>query len=308
MKEKRAGEAIKRPDFFIVGAPKCGTTALIDYLKQHPDVFVPERKELDYFGSDLVFKGYRLSEEQYLSWFAAANGEKRAGEGSVWYLRSDRAAAEIKAFSPAARIIIMLRNPVDVMHALHSQRVFNGNEDIEDFAAALEAEADRRQGLRLPQRATDHFGCLYRETVRYASQVERYFDVFGRDRVRVILYDDFARQTARVYRETCQFLEVNDDFQPSLHIVNARKRVRSRAVREFLRRPPAAAGLFFRALGLRPDRNGGYKGWLRRLNSTARSLPSLDPVVRKRLEREFQPEVRQLSKLLGRDLSYWCAT
>lgn len=308
MKKVSVAISVRRPDFFIVGAPKCGTTALIEYLKQHPDVFVPERKELDYFGSDLAFKRYSLSEEQYLSWFRGANGQKRAGEGSVWYLRSARAAAEIKAFAPDARIIIMLRNPVEVMHALHSQRVYNGNEDIEDFAAALEAEEDRRRGFRLPQRATDNFGCFYREAVRYASQIERYFDVFGRDRVRVILYDDFARETARVYRETCRFLEINENFRPSLHVVNARKRVRSGAVREFLRRPPAPARVFLRALGLRPDRNGGYKGWLRRVNSTARSLRPLDPELRKKLQGEFQPEVSQLSNLLERDLTYWCAT
>jgi hypothetical protein len=308
MKQVTPTPGMRRPDFFIVGAPKCGTTALIEYLKQHPDVFVPERKELDYFGSDLVFKDYSLSEERYLSWFTGANGQKRAGEGSVWYLRSTRAAAEIKAFSPTARIIIMLRNPVDVMHALHSQRVYNGNEDIEDFAAALEAEEDRRRGLRLPQRATDDFGCFYRETVRYARQIERYFDVFGRDRVRVILYDDFARETARVYRETCRFLEIDENFQPSLHVVNARKRVRSGAVREFLRRPPAPARFFLRALGLRPDRNGGYKGWLRRVNSTAHSLRPLDPELRKTLQGEFQPDVSQLSNLLGRDLTHWCST
>jgi hypothetical protein len=307
MKTVSTAKTTRRPDFFIVGAPKCGTTALIEYLKQHPDVFVPERKELDYFGSDLVFKRYSLSEEQYLSWFRGANGQKRAGEGSVWYLRSARAAAEIKAFAPDARIIIMLRNPVEVMHALHGQRVYNGNEDIEDFAAALEAEEDRARGLRLPQRASDDFGCFYRETARYASQIERYFDVFGRDQVRVILYDDFARETAPVYRDTCRFLEIDESFQPSLHVVNARKRVRSGAVREFLRRPPAPARVFLRALGLRPDRNGGYKGWLRRVNSTARSLRPLDPELRKKLQGEFQPEVSQLSKLLGRDLTHWCA-
>lgn len=298
---------MKRPDFFIIGAPKCGTTALIEYLKQHPEVFVPERKELDFFCKDLVFKQYRLTEEQYLSWFAGANGQKRAGEGSVWYLRSACAAAEIKAFSPAARIIIMLRNPVEVMHALHSQRVYNGNEDIEDFAAALDAEEDRRRGLRLPSRATDVFGCFYRDTVRYASQIERYFKVFGRERVRVILYENFARETGRVYRETCRFLEIDEEFEPSLRVINARKRVRSQTVREFLRRPPAPARLFLRAMGLRPDRNGGYKGWLRRLNSTSRSLRPLDPALRERLQREFEPEVRRASELLGRDLNHWRA-
>jgi hypothetical protein len=298
---------MRRPDFFIVGAPKCGTTALIDYLKQHPEVFVPERKELDFFGSDLVFKDYRPGEEEYLSWFAGANGKKRAGEGSVWYLYSMRAAAEIKGFSPSARIIIMLRNPVDMMHALHGQRVYNGNEDIEDFAAALAAEKDRRRGLRLPSRATDHFGWSYRDVARYAQQVDRYFTTFGRDRVRVILYDDFARETAQAYRETCRFLDIDDSFQPVLRVVNARKRIRSQAVREFLRRPHPAAAWLLRAAGLRPDRNGGYKGWLRRWNSTSRSLQPLDPTVRRRLQTEFEPEVRQLSVLLGRDLGHWSA-
>jgi len=308
MKRTSATTPVRRPDFFIVGAPKCGTTALIEYLKQHPEVFVPERKELDFFCTDLVFKKYHLSEPQYLSWFAGANGQRRAGEGSVWYLRSTRAAAEIKDFSPTARIIIMLRNPVEVMHALHSQRVYNGNEDIEDFAAALEAEGDRRLGLRLPQLATDDFGCFYRDTVRYASQIERYFDAFGREHVRVILYEEFARETARVFRETCRFLEIDEEFKPCLSVINARKRVRSPAVREFLRRPPAPARLLLRAVGLRPDRNGGYKGWLRRLNSTSRGLRPLDAALRQRLQREFKPEVRRLSELLGRDLSHWCAT
>ena len=136
---------MRRPDFFIVGAPKCGTTAMIDYLKQHPEVFVPDRKELDFFGRDLVFKGHRLTEEEYLGFFSRATAEKRAGEGSVWYLHSKTAALEIKDFSPNARIIIMLRNPLDMMYSFHSQRLYNGNEDIENFSAALDAEAERTQ-------------------------------------------------------------------------------------------------------------------------------------------------------------------
>jgi hypothetical protein len=298
---------MKRPDFFIVGAPKCGTTAMIDYLKQHPEVFVPDRKELDFFGSDLRFHRYRLSEAEYLAFFSGATTEKRAGEGSVWYLRSERAATEIKDFSPSARIIIMLRNPVEMLAALHSQRVYDGNEDIEDFADALAAEKDRRQGLRLPSGASDVFGCFYRDTAKYAEQVERYFAVFGEKRVRVIIYEDFANGTERAYRETCRFLEVDDTFHPTIRVVNARKRVRSPALREFLRRPPPAAGWLLRALRLRPDRNGGYKGWLRRVNSSSHSLRTLDPGVRRRLQGELEPEVQRLSALLGRDLRHWCA-
>jgi hypothetical protein len=296
---------MQRPDFFIVGAPKCGTTAMMDYLKQHPDVFVPERKELDFFGSDLVFKGRRLTEAEYLSFFSRATTKKRAGEASVWYLYSKKAALEIKEFSPSARIIIMLRNPVDMMYSFHSQRVYDGNEDIEEFEAALEAEAERRRGLRLPSKASDVFGWCYRDAATYTPQVQRYFDVFGRRQVHVLIYDDFARDTAGAYRDICRFLDVEADFRPDFRMVNARKKIRSKALREFLRKPHPASGWLFRAMGLRPDRNGGYKGWLRRLNSSDHSLAPINPVLRKRLQLEFNAEVRQLSALLGRDLSHW---
>ena len=103
--------AIKKlPDFFIVGAPKCGTSALGEYLRKHPDVFMA-RKEMHHFGADLHFGSqiFRRKEGAYLAEFDAWNGQLLAGEASVWYLYSTQAAAEIKAFNPKARIIIMLR-------------------------------------------------------------------------------------------------------------------------------------------------------------------------------------------------------
>ena len=297
----------RRPDFFIVGAPKCGTTALIHYLKQHPQIFVPDRKELDFFGTDLRFSWPRLTKEEYLAFFSGAGAAKRAGEGSVWYLYSARAAAEIKAFSPTAAIIIMLRNPVDLMYSFHSQRVYNGNEDIENFEAALAAEPDRRQGRRVPKKASDVMGCFYREIATFTPQIERYFRVFGKNRVRVILYDDFSRETLRIYRETCEFLGVNAGFQPNLEVVNARKQIRSPFLRDFLRKPHPGTDWIFRAVGLRRTRDGGVKGWIRRLNSTRDSLRPMDPQLRRRLLDEFRPEVERLSALIGRDLTHWCA-
>src|SRR3954468_1950993 len=113
------------PSFFIVGAPKCGTTSLNDYLRQHPRIFIPERKELHYFGSDLTFlKTQRPTREEYLAHFAAAQPQQIAGEASVWYLYSQLAAREIHDFCREAKFIIMLRNPVDMMHSLHSQYLY----------------------------------------------------------------------------------------------------------------------------------------------------------------------------------------
>jgi hypothetical protein len=295
------------PDFFLMGGPRCGTTALLDALKQHPEIFVPDaRKELDFFGSDLPFKTRRLTKTEYLAHFAKST-QKRAGESSPWYLYSKKAAAEIKAFSPTARILIMLRNPVDMIYSLHSRRLYNGNEDIEDFTAALAAEEKRKKGLCLPATATDEFGCFYRDVGHYTKQVERYFATFGRERVRVVVTEEYARNPGPIYRDICRFLEVDENFQPIFRVLKSRSRIRSAALREFLRRPHPGADWVFKALRLRPDRNGGYKGWIRRLNSSDSDLKPINPAVRRQLQREFEPEVRQLSALLKRDLNDWCA-
>src|SRR5262252_9724271 len=103
---------IKRPDFFIVGAPRCGTTAMGRFLAEHPDIFMA-RKEMHAFGKDLHFgrRFYRRSLEAYQSEFVGAGDRKRVGEASVWYLFSKTAASELKQFNPDSRIIIMLREP-----------------------------------------------------------------------------------------------------------------------------------------------------------------------------------------------------
>jgi hypothetical protein len=170
-----------RPNFFIVGAPRSGTTAMYEYLRQHPDVFMPYRKEPVYFGSDLTKRPPFLDEAGYLKLFGPGKGRSRLGEATVWYLYSETAAAEIKAFDPDARIIIMLRDPVEMIYSLHSHWLFTGNEDIEDFGQALEAEEDRRQGRRLPDDARRPEGLQYRACARYTSHVARYLLTFGPD-------------------------------------------------------------------------------------------------------------------------------
>ncbi|HEX6474707.1 MAG TPA: sulfotransferase, partial [Candidatus Limnocylindria bacterium] len=122
-----------------MGAFKCGTTALYDYLRQHPQVYLPFHKEPLFFGDDLTRRYGRMTEAEYLALFRDARPGQRIGEASAWYLYSTSAAREIKAFSPEASIIAMVRNPIDVMYAEHSQLIFNVEEDILDFAEALEA-------------------------------------------------------------------------------------------------------------------------------------------------------------------------
>src|SRR6187455_3134082 len=118
--------AVRWPDFYIVGAPKAGTTSLYEYLAGHPDVFLPQRKELRYFGSDLAHRRrHELSEEEFLDHYAGAPSGRQWGNAYVWYLYSRSAAAEIHAVRPDARIVVMLRDPVRALYALHSEFVFD---------------------------------------------------------------------------------------------------------------------------------------------------------------------------------------
>ena len=239
---------MRTPDFFIVGAPKCGTTALYRCLEAHPEIFVPERKELHYFGTDLYSPTYVRDLNEYLSLFAGATNEKRVGEASVWYLFSKRAAAEIKTFCPHSSVIIMLRNPVDMLYSLHSQHLYNGTEEIVDFAGALNAEEDRKRGQSLPKGVPAVERLFYREVAMYTDQVDRYLKAFGPDNVKVIIYDDFKQDPVRICRETFEFLNVDPEVAPAIRVVNSNKRLRSKTAQSVLNRPPRFLGKFVRPL------------------------------------------------------------
>jgi hypothetical protein len=308
----------KRPNFFIVGAPKSGTTALNHYLSTHPDVFVA-KKEMHFFGSDLQFgprlQLYRRYPEEYLAEFDGWSHQTCAGEASVWYLFSKRAASEIKSFNPDSRIIIMLREPTAMLYSLYHAFVADGNECLPTFKDALDAEPDRRAGRRLSRQTYLAQALAYRAVARVSEQVKRYFDVFGRERVRVIIYDDFSSQTTDVFRKSLEFLGVDPNYNGTKFDVingntNGNECVRSAALRAVLNDPLLRST----AVALRSWLPHGIftamkKTWLRVhdfnfVNSPSKRRP-IDPELQEALSREFAPEVVRLSELLGRDLTYW---
>lgn len=294
---------MKRPDFFIVGAPKCGTTAMYEYLRQHPDIFMPVHKEPLYFGSDLTSRYGRMSEADYLALFEPARPGQRAGEASAWYLFSALAATEIREFAGDAQIIIMLRNPVDVMHAQHSQLVFNRQENIADFAEALDAEGDRASGRRLPPGPIRPENLLYRRMTAFSEQVERFFRVFGRERVHVVIFDDFIADTPGEYRRVLEFMEVDPAFQPVLAPANENRRVRFGRLQDVIWNPPILRPFIPRLRRYRAVHR--LRSALLRMNSQRVVRTPIDTALRHRLMAEKTAEVDRLSQLLGRDLSHW---
>lgn len=292
-----------RPDFFIVGAPRCGTTAMYEYLRQHPQVFMPEHKEPMYFGADLTHLHEALSDADYLRLFDDARPGQRVGEASTWYLYSTEAAGEIREFAPDARIIIMLRNPVEVMYSLHRELVFYGGENLVEFEAALAAEPERKRGRRLgPSRRPE--AVYYRDVVRFADQVERYLDTFDRSRILFIVFDDFVRDLASSYAETLRFLEVDETYQPTFQRVNESKRPISPTFQSLVVRPPRPIARLIPHLRRLPVAHQ-IRAAILSANSRSAERPPMSPELRARLTRELAPEVDRLSALIGADLSAW---
>ncbi len=304
-----ADQDARRPDFFIVGAPRCGTTAMAHYLGGHPDIFMA-RKELHFFGQDLHFskRFYRRSGNAYLREFADWSGQRRAGEASVWYLASKTAAREIHDFNPGARIIIMLREPAEMLHSLYHMFRYDGNEHLKTFEEALTAEEERRTGQRFGRGTYLAQGLFYREAARYTEQVKRYFELFGRERVRVVLYDDFAANLQHTYDETLEFLGVTPLGARDFKVVNEHRSVRHAALHAVLR-DATLRSLVLRTRGFMP-------GWLfnalqraeeriwRSNTRPARRAP-MAPELRARLKFEFADEIESLRRLLNRDLTGW---
>lgn len=281
---------MNRPNFFLVGAPRCGTTSLYTYLKQHPDIYLSVLKEPHFFSTDLTPPPQAITDEEtYLDLFTDAREQRRLGEGSVWYLESEAAPAAISAFSPEARILIMLRNPVAMAYSLHGLYLRTGNEDLEDFEAALDAQPRRRNGELLPPGVYFPEGLQYTEAATYAAKVERYLETFGRDRVHIILFDDFVADTPGAYRRTLEFLDVDPGFVPEFDLQKAAAKLRMTAIRQ-LRRVP---------LEIKRRMRGAEK-----THQTPRREPMAQR-LRARLHEELAPDIARLEALVNRDLSHW---
>jgi len=312
--------ATRVPDFFIVGHEKCGTTALYQMLKRHPQIFMPAVKEPRFFATDQRSQlarqppaGRPRTLEGYLSLFAAAGAEQRVGEASPQYLRSTAAASGIAEVQPAARIIAILREPASYLRSFHLQLTANRVETQRDFRKAIALEEQRRQGKRIPRGSHHPETLMYSQHVRYVEQLRRYHAVFPPENVLVLIYDDFRADNEATIRRVLRFLEVDDTcpietidtypvtsarFVPLHNLAGVARRARKN---------PAAAGVLSRAVNAlipKPMRSDAFRAKWRRTVYTAPGPP--DEAFMQELRRRFKPEVVALSDYLGRDLvSLW---
>lgn len=295
------------PDFFLVGAPRCATTLAYQALRGHPEIFMPAMKEPHFFSNDLDAgthldgRFFIRDPEVYLALFADARGDQMVGEADVLNLFSPGAARRIHGVRPDARILIQLREPVGHMHSFHSVRFLHGFEGL-SFADAIGAVEDRRNGRRLPFLARNVRMYDYFAVARFSEQVERYLDVFGRERLHIVLLDDFRADAPATFAEILQFLGVDDSYHPHLSPVNEQRSIVNTRLYHLARWPP----LVQRAKRVVPRRlHRSVRNTVHRLGRWDRPSdppPAMDAELRRRLRGQFEPEVRRLGSLLGRDL------
>lgn len=297
------------PNLFLVGAPKCGTTSLYEYLRQHPAIYFPfdekdyaRVKEPNHFCPELeILESDAIKDRcAYLDLYGGSAGARWRGDASTNHLFSATAAERIKEFCPDARILIMLRPPLEQMRSYHNELVRHHHEDILDFHEALEASEDRRNRRRIPQ----HTGvprCLdYLAVARFAGQVERYFQVFGRDKVKVTLLEDLVADPAATFRGILSFLNVEASFRPEFKVHNETPRNGLlERIATSVYAVPLARSVFGAAVS-RPFRRG-ILAVIRRIDQAPHHEDPRD----EQLRRLYVPEVKRLAVLIGRNLDHW---
>jgi hypothetical protein len=297
------------PNFLIIGAGKSGTTSLYHYLHAHPQIYMCPQKEPRFFafeGEELDFRGPGDSRfhcvtdlDAYRALFEGASKEMVTGEATTWYLSAPKAPARIKHHVPDAKLIAVLRDPVERAFSSWLSMRREQVEPLADFAQAMAAETERIANNWSP-------GWHYKKHGFYHTHLERYFDRFDAGQIRIYLYEDFTADPVGFTQDICRFLGVDDSFVPDTAMKYnvsgmPRNKALHRALAKRFWRPRQTRGLLNRVF---PDPiKRSIQAKLLQLN--LRAKPELSPEVRKQFCDEYREDILRLQDLLGRNLSAW---
>jgi hypothetical protein len=306
------------PDFFIVGSPKTGTTALYEMLRERPQIYLPKLKEPRFLASDMQARsghdrgpqelGYPQTLQEYLALFEEARPEQRVGEASAFYLWSETAAGNIAELQPDARIIAILREPASFLRSLHLLFLRWGVEGEKDLRKAVALERDRREGKHIPRHSHRPRLLQYSDHVRYVDQLRRYDARFPRERMLILIYEDFHRDNEGTVRKVLEFLDAADETPIDVKSVNVTTRsIRSQRARYMLTSLKRGQGPVARSMKAtvkalttpRMRRAAAIEIQTRLVRADA---PPPDEGVMSELRERFKGEVLALSEYLDRDL------
>jgi hypothetical protein len=297
------------PNLFLIGAPRCGTTALATYLGEHPRVYFSVPKEPFYWSSDFATLRQAVgitNLTHYLQLFSRGVDYPIVAEGSTSYLQSHVAVQRIREFNPDAKFIAMVRNPLEMAYSRHQQLAFSFQEDIADFEQAWRLQARRQDGEAIPPMCRTPEFLQYGEQAKLSGAVERFFQTVPSPQRHVIVFDDFVQNTLEAYQTTLKFLGIPDDGRRQFPKIHDQMKYRFRWLHRFVRRPPRAIATPLGALRRAVHRKAPQTMLaLRRVLRAKQMRQPLEPDFSAELRDYFRDDVIRLSTILERDLMHW---
>lgn len=294
-----------KANFFIVGGPRCGTSALAKYLSEHPDCGFSFPKEPCYFCTDLktAYTGVITTVEQYHNEFFAHLKDRQfsaIGEGTPFYLVSEVAIQNILSYNPDARFIAMLRNPTEMAYSIHRSMLQDGNdrEDLHSLADAWAAQERRANGEGIPPKQFKPILLQYRRIASQGTQLKRLLDLAGPDKVHIVFFEDLNKSFQEEYRKVLEFLGLPPASLETVERVLPTTTWKSGLAGEAYRCVSKCA----QYLPYKPQ--FGILRKIKRILSTT-NKEELDPELKRTMLESFIPEIEILEGLTGRNLSHW---
>ena len=290
-----------KPSFFIIGAPKCGTTSLYRYLTLHPNIIMSKPKEPHYFSDDI--NNGRISElEKYLNCFNHVDEKeeiKAIGEASTLYLYSKIAIKNILSFNKNAKFIVMLRNPVDIVYTYHQVAVKVFGETQSNFINAWNLQEKRMQGYKVPAACPDKKLLAYGEIAKLGKQVKKLLSFVDREKIFFTLFDDFINSTEKEHLSILRFLNVDPTALRTYKKYNKTNSLRN----------PSLTAMTNRLVGIKNkigfSKSLGIADKIHKLNTREGSFPAIDKELMSEIGQFFAHDLDLLSSLIKKNLSGW---
>lgn len=300
---------MNKPNFFIIGFPKCGTTAVASYLAKHPNVLMSKHKEPHYFASDFICPVVRrvTTEKEYLDMFSDEHQEYKAiGEASTGYIYSSVAVDNILQYAEDPKFIVIVRNPLDMVLSAHAQMLKSGHEDVGNFSEAWRLSPLRKRGICLPNKKMELYHILYQDFGRIGSLLESVMQKIRPERLKIIVFDDMLIDMRSVYLDILDFLGLENDGQIEFERKNERRFHRFKLIGGFVNNPPKILMItnnkVKKVLGV--ERIGFIKA-LRKWNLVKQDrLRPLDNKLVEEISKHYRPEVEIVERILQRKLGW----
>ncbi|MDN3641075.1 sulfotransferase [Lutimonas halocynthiae] len=296
-----------KPNFFIIGAPKSGTTALSEYLREHDNVVISDPKETHFFTSDMLKMRTTDNEQTYLNYFKNISDKTIAiGDASVWYLYSKEAIRNVFKFNSMAKIIVMLRNPLEMVPSMHAQHLISTDEDINDFETAWGLNRNRENGKSIPKYCRAPQNIVYSKIALYSEQLDRLYQYFPKEQVKIILFEDFKEDTRKVYNEVLDFLGVLHEERDDFPVINQNTASKSYWLKTLVVNQPKGLILLKNMIKfiLKKDQLN-IASAINELNTKKVKRKPLNEKLKQEMINNYIGDIKRLSIIINRDLNNW---